>query len=134
MLQRNSITLGRADELSYGYSQAVCVGDVVYVAGQTGVESDEGPHDMHGQMLASYRRIEEVLGIVGMTLGDVVDEVIYATDLEAAARSSARHESYGDCITVASTLIGVSMIGSPYRGCPALVEIKCTAARTELPT
>ena len=39
-----------------------------------------------------------------------------------------RHEVFGDPIDVASTLIGVRAIGSPYRNCPAVVEIKCIAA------
>jgi enamine deaminase RidA (YjgF/YER057c/UK114 family) len=123
--------LGTPAEKWYGYSQAVRVGDVVYVSGQTGVESHDGPQDLHGQMLVAYQRIAAVLAEVGLTLADVADEVVYVTDLAAAAHSTARRDSYGENVTVASTLIGVAAIGSAYRGCPALVEIKCVAARTE---
>jgi enamine deaminase RidA (YjgF/YER057c/UK114 family) len=126
--QRTTVRLGLSEETSYGYVQAVQVGDLVLVSGQTGVRDDDGPHDMAGQMRLTYQRIGEVLAQVGLTINDVVDETIYTTDLLATAVAPVRREVFGDPIEVASTLIGVRAIGSPYRNCPALVEIKCTAA------
>ncbi|MDT4943262.1 MAG: hypothetical protein QOJ34_3351 [Pseudonocardiales bacterium] len=126
--KRTIVRLGLPEETSYGYAQAVQVGDLVLVSGQTGVRDDDGPHDMPNQMRLAYERIGAVLAQVGLTINDVVDETIYTTDLLATAISPVRHEVFGDPIETASTLIGVRAIGSPYRNCPALVEIKCTAA------
>jgi enamine deaminase RidA (YjgF/YER057c/UK114 family) len=128
MDDRAVVRLGLPEESSYGYAQAVRVGDLVLVAGQTGVEGESGPHDMAGQMRAAYGRVAAVLELCGLGLGDVVAETIYTTDLRATAMAGVRRELFGDPVDVASTLIGVAAIGSPFRSCPAIVEIVCTAA------
>jgi len=120
---------GLPEEESYGFAQAVRVGDTVYVSGQVGCDGDKRPADMEGQMRIAYRRIERALAECGATMRDVVDETLYVTDFGAAARAAraVRSAAYGTPVEVASTLIGVAMIGSPDARIPALIEIKCTA-------
>lgn len=120
---------GLPEEEGYGFAQAVRVGDTIYVSGQVGRDGDERPADMESQMRIAYRRIERALAAFGATIANVVDETLYVTDFSAAARAAhkVRAAAYGTPIEVASTLIGVAMIGSPDAKIPALIEIKCTA-------
>lgn len=106
----------------YGFSQAVRVGDTVYVAGQT---ASDATGDMEAQMRQAYSGIEAALGQLGATLSDVVDETLFVTDMAAAAECAARvrSEVYGGRFELASTLIGTPRLGGP----DLLVEIKCVA-------
>ena len=61
----------------------------------------------------------------GVGMDDVVDETLYVTDMMAAVTCAkqVREEIYGDDFAVASSLIGVSELGSP----DLVIEIKCVA-------
>lgn len=120
---------GLPEEDSYGFAQAVRVGDTVYVSGQVGRDGPERPADIEGQMRIAYRRIARALGEFGATMRDVVDETVYVSDMRAAQAvvSAVRAAAYGSPRHMASTLIEVAGIGSPDAAIRALVEIKCTA-------
>jgi enamine deaminase RidA (YjgF/YER057c/UK114 family) len=120
---------GAPEETSYGFAQAVRVGDLVHVSGQIGRDGDERPTDMLGQMRIAYRRIARLLDELGLTMRDVVDETLFVTDMRAASAAAhvVRVEAYGEPIEVASTLIGVAQVGSPDAAVQLLVEIKATA-------
>ena len=106
----------------YGFSQAVRVGDTIYVAGQT---AQDPAGDMEAQMREAYAGIESALSQLGATMADVVDETLFVTDMEAAAGCAARvrSEVYGGRFEMASTLIGTTRLGGP----DLLIEIKCVA-------
>ena len=115
-------------EDAYGFSQAVRVGDIIYVSGQTAMGDDfsvTGGDDMAAQMRAAYAAITRVLELYGAGMADVVDEVLFVTDTMAAATcaKAVRAEVYGEAFEVASTLIGVAALGSP----DLMIEIKCVA-------
>jgi enamine deaminase RidA (YjgF/YER057c/UK114 family) len=114
-------------EQAYGFSQAVQVGDTIYVSGQTAFGDDGvvGAGDMAVQMRAAYEAIGRVLAEFGAGLSDVVDETLFVTDTMAAATvaHAVREEVYGSGFPVASTLIGVQALGAPE----LMIEIKCTA-------
>jgi enamine deaminase RidA (YjgF/YER057c/UK114 family) len=114
-------------EQAYGFSQAVRVGDTIYVSGQTafGDEGIAGVGDMAVQMRAAYDAIARVLAELGAELADVVDETLFVTDTMAAATvaHAVREDVYGSGFPVASTLIGVQALGAPE----LMIEIKCTA-------
>lgn len=120
---------GLPEERSYGFAQAVGVGDTVYVSGQVGSDGDERPADMESQMRIAYRRIGRILADAGASMADVVDETVFVTDFAAAGAVAhrVRGEAYGAEPAVASTLLGVSAIGNPKAAVRLLVEIKCTA-------
>jgi enamine deaminase RidA (YjgF/YER057c/UK114 family) len=128
---RATVRFGLAEETSYGFAQAVEARGFVFVSGQVGVDGDERPADVEAQMRIAYRRIGRALAERGLTLADVVDETLYVTEVRAAAIAArvVRAEVYGTPVDVASTLIGVSVIGSPDARIPLQVEIRCTAAR-----
>jgi 2-iminobutanoate/2-iminopropanoate deaminase len=112
----------------YGFAESVRAGDTVYVAGQTAFQDDGtivGEGDMAAQMRQAYANIEKALAGVGATIGDVVEETLFVTDIDAASAVALEVRSgvYGSPIDVASTLCQVAALGAPQ----LLIEIKCTA-------
>jgi enamine deaminase RidA (YjgF/YER057c/UK114 family) len=133
--------LGMPWEDQFGYVQAVRVGDTIYVSGQLG--HDDGANivappplgedgtildhsGMEAQMRQTYVNAKKILGRYGATLENVVEEVIYVTDMDAgfAAAGPVRREAYGsEKPAVASTILTTSRLALPTQ----LVEIKFTA-------
>lgn len=69
--------------------------------------------NMEGQMRQSYANAAELLARFGASLDDVVEEVIYVLDVDAASAVAGpvRKEAYGkDVPQVASTLLGVTRL------------------------
>lgn len=125
---KDTRSFGNMMEDAYGFSQAVRVGDTIYVAGQTAMGDDftvVGGDDMAAQMRAAYGGVARVLAMYDVDMSTVVDEVLFVTDTMAAAvcAKAVRAEVYGDSFEVASTLIGVAALGSP----DLMIEIKCVA-------
>ncbi len=120
--------LGMPWETEYGYAQAVRVGDTVWLSGQLG-HDDKGAlaEGMEAQMRQTYANIGALLRAYGMTMDDVVEEVVYVLDTQAAfvARKKLGREVYPDPMQVASTLIGVVGLAIPGE----LVEIKIVARK-----
>jgi enamine deaminase RidA (YjgF/YER057c/UK114 family) len=119
---------GNFMEEAYGFSEAVKVGDTIYVSGQTAFGDDgtiAGLDDMKVQMRAAYAGIERALGLYGATMEAVVDETLFVTDMTAAVTvaNEVRKEVYGGKFEMASTLCEIKALGSPQ----LLIEIKCTA-------
>lgn len=126
MGNKEPMRFGNFVEELFGYSQAVKVGDTIHVSGQTAfVEGEDLPEGMADQMRAAYANIAGVLGFYGANLDDVVDEVVFVTDMEAAmaVANEIRHEIWGPRFEVASTLVQVVALAVPQ----VLVEIKVTA-------
>jgi enamine deaminase RidA (YjgF/YER057c/UK114 family) len=128
-------------EETYGYAQAVRVGDTIYVAGQLS-HDDAGnlvgpaPLGTHGeildhanmavQMRRAYANAATILDRFGATLQHVVEEVLYVTDMDAAfaAAGPVRRQAYGsEMPAVASTIVTTSRLAFPAQ----LVEIRLTA-------
>jgi enamine deaminase RidA (YjgF/YER057c/UK114 family) len=125
---KDARSFGNVMEEAWGFSQAVRVGDTVYVSGQTAAADDFtaiGGDDMAAQMRAAYASVARVLGLFDAQMSDVVDEVLFVTDMMAAVTcgQAVRREVYGDAFEVASTLVQVAALGSP----DLLIEIKCVA-------
>jgi enamine deaminase RidA (YjgF/YER057c/UK114 family) len=104
-------------EASYGYAQAVRVGDTVWISGQLGHDGTGKlvGDDVESQMRQTYANINTLLKKFGLTMDDVVEETAFTTDLPSAsaARSKMGHEVYPDPTRVASNLIGVSRLFFP---------------------
>ena len=119
---------GTVVEDAYGFSEAVRSGDTIYVSGQTAFTPQgaiEGEGDMAAQMRQAYANIAALLDRYGATLENVVEEVLYVTDVAAAGAVAreVRGEAYGGKFEVASSLIGVRALGAPQ----LMIEIRCTA-------
>jgi enamine deaminase RidA (YjgF/YER057c/UK114 family) len=127
-------------EEAYGYVQAIKRGDTIYLSGQLAHDGADlvapAPVDEQGkvtdygnmgeQMRQAYRNAETLLGRFGASLADVVEEVIYVLDIDAAFQVAGpvRKAAYGrEDPQVASTLIGTPRLAFPEQ----LIEIKMIA-------
>jgi 2-iminobutanoate/2-iminopropanoate deaminase len=127
-ISKETKSLNMPWEKEYGYSQAVKVGDTIYVAGQ--VSHDDtgnfvGIAEMETQMRQAYANIGKVLEQYGAGIENVVEEVLYVTDMESAfaARKKCHDEVFGGFPAVASTIVQIERLAFPE----FLIEIKCLA-------
>ncbi len=125
-MARQRISSGVSWETTVGYSRAVRVGNLVFVAGTTAT----GPHgelvggdDPEAQAQAIFEKIERALKEAGATMADVVRTRVFLTrveDWEAVGRAHARFFAE---TRPANTMLEVSrLIGDEY-----LVEIEADA-------
>jgi 2-iminobutanoate/2-iminopropanoate deaminase len=112
----------------YGYAQAVQVGDTIFLSGQVGHDDAGtivGKGDMEAQMRQAYANIKTLLGKLGATIDDVVDEILFVTDMEAAfdAAVACRKEVFGGPPLVASTIVQIQRLAFAE----LMIEIRCVA-------
>jgi enamine deaminase RidA (YjgF/YER057c/UK114 family) len=128
-------------EDQYGYVQAVKVDDTIYVSGQLSHDEqgnlvgaapldDDGKirdhSSMETQMRQTYANAKKILSEFGATLDNVVEEVVYVTDMDTAMgiAGQVRKEAYGsEKPQVASTIFVTPRLAFPAQ----LIEIKFTA-------
>ena len=140
-LPKETLYQGFAWEESYGFPQAVKVGDTIYVSGQigcddTGALPDLPTRDEQGaivdysalgpQMALAYQNAAGVLAGFGATLDDVVEEVLYVLNSPEAfaVGGEIRKAAYGrPDPQPSSTIIGTTGLAVP----DALIEIKFIA-------
>ncbi len=127
-ISKEAKSFGMPWEKEYGYSQAVKVGDTIYLAGQ--VSHDEkgnilGIGNMEVQMRQAYANIKKVLLEYGATIDNVVDELVFVTDIEAAfaARVNLKQEVFSGPPVLGSTLVQIQRLAFPE----LMIEIKCIA-------
>ncbi len=128
VINKETKTLDMPWEREYGYAQAVKVGDTIYVSGQ--VSHDDkgnivGLRDMETQMRQAYANIQKVLTQYGATMDNVVDELLFVTDMDAAfaAAVKCRHDVFSGLPVVASTIVQIQRLAFPE----LMIEIKCVA-------
>ena len=111
----------------FGYSQAVAVGDSIYVAGTLGTGPGfDLPDDLAEQMALAYRNIADTLAHFGADMSHVVEQKVFVTDIDAAmAAMPVRKAAYAGSQPPASTMVEVSRLGLPR----AKVEISVIARK-----
>lgn len=112
---------GKQQDTTYGYAQAVQVGDVLYISGVPGM----GP-DMGAQLKSLYRGIEATLKAYGATFQNVVKETLYTTDITAVEQHNAVRKAYYKGDYPAATWVQVTRLLMPQ----ALVEVEVIAHLT----
>jgi 2-iminobutanoate/2-iminopropanoate deaminase len=127
-INKEAKSFGMPWEKEYGYAQTVKVGDTIYVSGQ--VSHDDkgnivGRGNMEAQMRQAYENIQKLMTQYGATLKNVVDEVLFVTDMDAAfaAAVKCRQEIFSGVPVVASTIIQIQRLAFPE----LMIEIKCVA-------
>jgi enamine deaminase RidA (YjgF/YER057c/UK114 family) len=128
-------------EYDYGYAQAVKVGSMIYVSGQfshdeegnfvgaapVGDDGDILDHsNMEIQMRQTYKNAEKIMAHYGADLGNVVEEVLYVTNMDEAiaAAGRVRKDAYrSQKPEVSSTLLEITRLALPHQ----LIEIKFIA-------
>ena len=116
-----------ATQKALGYSQAVKVGDTVYVSGTASLNEKFEPayaNDLPAQMRFIYQRIGETLANFSLGFGHVVRENMYVTDMAALMPAMEFRKSiYGDGPFPTSTTVEVSKLFMPG----LMIEIEVTA-------
>lgn len=133
--------MGMPWEDAYGYAQAVKVGDTIYLSGQLSHDANGNivgappldekgrildPSNMEIQMRQTYANAAALLARFDATLDNVVEEVLYVTDMDAAftVAGTVRKQAYGsEKPQVASTILVTPRLALPTQ----LVEIKFVA-------
>jgi enamine deaminase RidA (YjgF/YER057c/UK114 family) len=118
--------------LAFGYNQGeVLEGQnrQLVCAGQTAVDSNGNPQhpgDMRGQFMLALDNLEAVLGSAGMSLANITQLTVYATDVDAALQNfdvfATRMAPLGAAPPM--TLLGVTRLAIPA----LLIEIQAAAA------
>jgi 2-iminobutanoate/2-iminopropanoate deaminase len=69
---------------------------------------------MQMQMSQAYSNIEKVLAQYGATIDNIVDEVLFVTDMDAAfaARAKCKQEVFSDNPVLASTIVQIRSLAS----------------------
>ena len=140
-LRKDVKGFGMPWEDQYGYVQALKVDDTIYVSGQLSHDEqgnivgaapldDSGKirdhSNMETQMRQTYANAKKILSEFGATLDHVVEEVLYATDMDKAmdVAGPIRKEAYGsEKPEVASTIVVTPRLAFPTQ----LIEIKFIA-------
>ncbi|MBI4319951.1 MAG: RidA family protein [Chloroflexi bacterium] len=115
-------------EDSFFFTQALKVGDTIYISGQFSHDDDGtfvGTGDVEAQIRQTYENIKKLLAKHGATIDNVVEEVVFVTDAKAAFQivADVRKEVYAGLIPPANTLVQVGRLSLGRQ----LVEIKCVA-------
>jgi len=127
-MKKTLISSGTVWEQKYGYSRAVRVGDLVFVAGTTAVDDNGavvGAGSPYQQAKFIFQKIDRALHQADSSLQDVVRVRTFVVDIarwEEVAR--AQGEVFGE-IRPAATLVAVSHLVSP----DLLVEIEVDAVK-----
>ena len=106
-INKETKSLGMPWEKEYGYSQAVKVGDTIYLSGQVSHDDSGnivGLRDMEAQMRQAYTNIQKVLAQYGATIDNVVDDSLcdrYGCGLRSCSQVQA--EIFSGTPVVAST-------------------------------
>jgi enamine deaminase RidA (YjgF/YER057c/UK114 family) len=81
--------------------------------------------DMEAQMRQVYTNIRKVLAQYGATMDNIVDEILFVTDMDMAfaAAVKCRQEIFFGTPVVASTIVQIQRLAFPE----LMIEIRCVA-------
>jgi 2-iminobutanoate/2-iminopropanoate deaminase len=109
------------------YSQAAIAGDLIFVAGQVGLDKDNNvvaPGDARKQTTVALERVEVILEEAGATLRDITTATVFITSLEHFAPfNEAWAEKLGDHRPARATVIAGLLLEG------LVVEIQAIAVR-----
>jgi len=131
-MERKNFATGSPWEPVVGYSRAVKVGNLVYVAGTTATNADGkivgGPeNDMRAQTIQTLRNIERALQMAGAEMRHVVRTRMFVTDISRWEECGRAHGEFFGEIRPVATMVEVTALVSPEM----LIEIEADAVITE---
>ena len=114
-------------EKQFGFAASVAAGKTLYLSGLISVDEQMqlvGEGDMGAQIAKIYDNMEQVLALNGATLANVVQEMMFVTDMAALAEhAGVRAERYANYAPPTNTAVQVSGLFIPG----AMIEIQATA-------
>ena len=127
-MSRQNIASGAPWEDIAAYSRAVKVGNVIYVSGTTGTDSQgKVTGDAYTQASQTLKNIAAALEQAGASLEQVVRTRIFITNINDWQEVSRAHHDVFDAIRPATTLLQVAGLIDPAM----LVEIEAEAVISE---
>jgi enamine deaminase RidA (YjgF/YER057c/UK114 family) len=117
--QRQNVSSGAPWEPIVGYSRAVRVGPMVFVAGTTSTDA----RDAYGQAVQVFHKIEAALAEAGAVLRDVVRTRMYVTDIAHWQEIGRAHAEFFGHVRPAATMVEVRRLLEPEM----LVEVEADA-------
>lgn len=116
-----------AVEKQFGFAASAAAGKTLHLSGVIAVDEQMqliGEGDMAAQINQIYDNMEKILALNGATLKNVVNEMIFVTDMQALAEhGGARAARYAECAPPATTAVQVAALFVPG----AMIEIQATA-------
>ncbi|WP_416673109.1 RidA family protein [Egbenema bharatensis] len=129
-MKRQQISTGTPWESIAGYSRAVRVGNLVFVAGTTAADDTgqiQHPGDPYGQTAYILRKIEAALQAVDAQLTDVVRTRVYVANMDDWQSIAKAHREWFEQIRPVNAMVEVSRLATPEM----LVEIEVDAVVVE---
>ena len=126
MKKRQNISSGAPWESQVGYSRAVRIGNLVWVAGTTATDDHGevvGPGDAAVQTRYALEKIERALREAGASMQDVVRTRLFVTDIGQWEAIGRVHGAFFGAVRPAATMLEVSRLIDPAH----LVEIEVDA-------
>ncbi|BAT58720.1 enamine/imine deaminase [Variibacter gotjawalensis] len=126
-MTRHLISTGSPFEKVAGYSRAVIVGDMCFVAGTTGYDYTTMvlPESVEDQTHNCFKTITETLEKAGFSINEVVRAVYYVTEIAYADRVFPIFGTYFAHARPAATIVGVTGLYKPEMK----IEIEVTAKK-----
>ena len=123
--KRQNVSSGGPWEAPVGYSRAVRVGRLVYVAGSTAMLDGAlvGRGDAYAQAMPALRTVEAALATAGARMEDVVRTRMFVTDISRWEEFGRAHGEFFANVRPAATMGQVSALIDPEM----LVEIEADA-------
>ncbi|NPA41238.1 MAG: RidA family protein [Aquificae bacterium] len=125
---KEAIFTDRAPKPAGPYSQAIKVGNTLYLSGQIGIDPSTGRlrEDFPSQAKQVLENLQAVLEEAGYTKKDLVKVVIYLTDVSLFAEFNSLYERFLEGVEPKPARVTVGVKELPLG---ALIEIEAVAVR-----
>lgn len=111
---------------TFGFSQAVQAGNLLFIAGQVALDPDGnivGKGDMKAQARQVFENTKTLLEAAGASFDDIVDLTLFVVDMSRIKEIREARSQYLTGDPPSMTAVGVTRLIMPE----LLLEMKCTA-------